>query len=86
MDLTIIIVNSTVKVFILVIFIYTLLRFFLGLYHPVVALLGKAFNPLLSPIQKLVPPLGGLDFSPMILMILIQVLGAIIVSVLRNFR
>jgi YggT family protein len=52
----------------------------------VVALLGKAFNPLLSPIQKLVPPLGGLDFSPMILMILIQVLGAIIVSVLRNFR
>ena len=35
----------------------------------------KALNdPLLSPIRKLIPAIGGLDFSPMILLILLQVI------------
>lgn len=36
----------------------------------------RALNaPLLSPVRRLIPPLGGLDFSPMIILILLQVLS-----------
>jgi uncharacterized protein YggT (Ycf19 family) len=31
-----------------------------------------------------VPPVGGLDFSPLILMVLIQIVGAILVAVIRS--
>jgi YggT family protein len=31
-------------------------------------------EPVLAPIRKLIPPIGGLDFSPMILLVLLRVL------------
>jgi len=37
-------------------------------YNPVVSLLGQLIDPILRPIRKILPPLGGLDFSPMVLM------------------
>jgi YggT family protein len=30
-------------------------------------------EPALAPIRKLIPPAGGLDFSPMILLILLRI-------------
>lgn len=37
-------------------------------YNPVVSLLNQLIDPLLRPIRKLLPSMGGLDFSPMVLM------------------
>lgn len=37
-------------------------------YNPAVSLLNQLIDPLLRPIRKILPPMGGLDFSPMILM------------------
>lgn len=37
-------------------------------YNPAVSLLNQLIDPLLKPIRKILPPMGGLDFSPMILM------------------
>ncbi len=41
--------------------------------NPVVRFTRMATEPLLVPIRKLVPATGGLDFSPMILLILLRV-------------
>jgi YggT family protein len=43
-------------------------------HNPVVQILVKITEPALRPIRKLVPPykLGGLDLSPLILILLIQ--------------
>ncbi|WP_394778690.1 YggT family protein [Undibacterium sp.] len=39
----------------------------------------RALNePLLSPLRRLLPPLGGLDFSPLVALILLQVLNRIL--------
>ena len=43
--------------------------------------LDRIVNPMLNPIRRVIPPLGGLDLSPIVLLILVQVLG----SVLTNF-
>jgi YggT family protein len=41
-------------------------------YHPMTGLLHQLNEPLLRPIRRLLPPMGGLDFSPMVAMLLIQ--------------
>lgn len=84
MGLIITIVNAIITVLSFTLIIYTLLRFFLDPYHPVIQILGQVMEPLLTPIRKLVPPMGGLDFSPLILIIGLQILGSILVALLRS--
>ncbi|MFA7406945.1 MAG: YggT family protein [Anaerolineaceae bacterium] len=85
MGLVIVVVNATIRILILAVFIYVLLRYFIDPNHPVITTLGRIVEPLLAPIQKHVPPIGGLDLSPLILMIGLQILGVVVVSVLRRF-
>ena len=42
--------------------------------HPVTSLINSLLQPILSRIQRIIPPLGGLDFSPMVAMIFIYCL------------
>lgn len=84
MGLLITIVNTTISVLTLLVFIYSLLSFFLDPYHPIRVTLGRIIEPLLLPIRKIVPPISGLDFSPLILMILLQVVGSGLVGILRR--
>jgi YggT family protein len=85
MNLVITIINTTISFITLLIFIYSLLGFFLSPYHPVRRALGQIIEPLLAPIRRRIPPLGGLDFSPLILMIILQILGSLLTALLRNF-
>ncbi len=49
---------------------------------PAVALLADLTDPLLAPVQKILPPLGGLDLSPLVLLLGIQVVQMVIGNVL----
>ncbi len=42
--------------------------------NPVVRVIGALTEPVLVPIRKLLPDLGGIDFSPMILLVLVQII------------
>lgn len=46
--------------------------------NPLVRATQALTEPVLAPIRKLVPPVGGLDFSPMILLILLQILKGLL--------
>jgi len=41
-------------------------------------------SPVLNPIRRLVPNLGGLDLSPIIALILLQMLQGLVMSALRG--
>jgi YggT family protein len=60
------------------------LSFFMSPYHPIRHTIGLVIEPLLKPIRKLIPPAGGFDFSPMVLLILLQVLGRLLTALLRS--
>lgn len=56
--------------------------FFLPPDNKVRELLGRIVNPLLNPIRKIVPPINNLDFSPIILIILIQVVELLLLRMI----
>ena len=49
-------------------------------FAPIVDLLYKATEPVLQPIRRVLPPMGGFDLSPMILLIALQLLSRILGS------
>lgn len=58
------------------------LSYFLSPFHPVRAFIGKIVTPLLNPIRRVVPPIVNVDFSPLILLLLLQAVEWVIVSLL----
>ncbi len=51
-------------------------------YSPLARTIFNLTEPVLQPIRNLLPPAAGIDFSPLIAMILIQILGQILVKML----
>jgi len=77
------IIHWIIQVFILVVVIQAILTFIMkDPYHPVRRTIDSIVNPFLNPIRRVVPPLANLDFSPIVLIILLQVLDSILRRVL----
>lgn len=47
-------------------------------YHPVVRFLYKATEPVLRPIRRILPPIYGLDLSPILVIFLIYFIKELI--------
>lgn len=45
-----------------------------GGYNPAISLLGSVVEPVLAPLRRLIPPIGGIDLSPLFAIIGIQAL------------
>lgn len=56
-----------------------------GAYNPVATVLASLTAPLTRPARNLLPPLGGLDLSPMLVIIALQLLLMLVVAPLRDF-
>jgi len=67
----------------LLIIVDVVLSYFMSPFHPVREALDRIVNPMLNPIRRVIPPLGGLDLSPIVLLILVQVLGSVLINFLR---
>ena len=80
------IINLVFRILIAIIVVDVLLSFFMDPFHPLRVFLDKIVNPLLAPIRKFVPPIQSIDFSPLILLILLQLLETIIISLLNSLR
>ena len=48
---------------------------------PVARWLDKLTEPLLGPIRRVVPLVGGFDLSPMVLLVALQLLGRLLAAV-----
>ena len=68
---------------IILIIISVILSYVMDPYHPVRRWVDSIVQPLLMPIRRVVPPVAGLDFSPLVLIILIQLLANLLGRLLR---
>ena len=55
-------------------------------YHPtwgpIVRFIVQATDPIMEPVRRLMPPMGGLDFSPIIVLFGIDLLRRVILTIL----
>ena len=77
-------VEFIVRLLSIIVIIYVFLAYFMAPYHPIRLTFTRIVDPVLKPIRKFVPLIGMVDFSPFILLILIQILGRILIAVLRS--
>lgn len=68
--------------FVWVVVASSLLSFFLPPTHPVREALSRIVDPFLNPIRSLMPSSGGLDFSPLILILAIEFITIFLRSLL----
>jgi YggT family protein len=71
---------------VLLVFISVILSYFMDPYHPIRRGVDNIVEPMLSPIRRVVPLVGMLDFSPLVLILLIQLLKSLLVTLLLNVR
>ena len=53
-----------------------------GTYNPVNALLYSITRPVMGPIQRLIPPVSGIDLSPLVALIGLQILKMLVLPLL----
>lgn len=56
-----------------------------GTYNPLIGLVQKISDPLLAPARRLIPPLSGIDLSPLAILVLLQLLKILVVAPIANF-
>ncbi|MCU0464979.1 MAG: YggT family protein [Anaerolineae bacterium] len=49
--------------------------------HPVVRFLYEATEPVLAPVRQLLPPMAGLDLSPVVVLVAISLIRTLILRV-----
>ncbi|MGH2448835.1 MAG: YggT family protein [Chloroflexota bacterium] len=69
----------------LTIFIQALMSWFMPLRGGALAgVLRDITEPILQPIRRILPPVGGWDFSPILAMVLVQVISSLLISFLQH--
>jgi len=61
-----------------------LLSYFVVPYHPIRRALDSIVEPFLAPIRRILPSTGMVDFSPMVLTLLIWLLTRFLISILTH--
>ena len=69
-----------IQLYTLIVVIDVVLSYFMSPYGSVRQMLDRLVNPLLNPLRRIIPPISGLDFSPFVLIILLQLLAMLIQS------
>jgi YggT family protein len=76
------IINLAARAIIFLVIIQVLLSYFMDPYHPLRQTIDNILEPIYVPIRKFLPQTGMFDFSPIILIIVIQLLSWLLIRLL----
>jgi len=79
-------INIFSQALVLIIIVDIIMSYFLDPYHPARRFVSQLVEPLLAPIRRVVPLVGMFDFSPAILIILVQLISNLLVKILISVR
>lgn len=86
MSILIEIINICVQLITLLVIVHVFLSYFMSPFHPLRAAINNFVEPLLRPIRNLLPQTGMLDLSPIVLILVVQIIGKILISLLITMR
>ncbi|NJC96029.1 MAG: hypothetical protein C3F07_00685 [Anaerolineales bacterium] len=82
MSILIQIISSLSQILILLVIVSVILSYFMDPYHPIRRGVDNIVEPMLAPIRRVVPLVGMFDFSPIVLIILIQLASNLLIRFL----
>jgi YggT family protein len=85
-NILVLFINTISQLLVLLVIVSVILSYFMDPYHPIRRSIDSVVEPMLAPIRRVVPLLGVLDLSPLILIILIQVLSNLLIRFLSTLR
>lgn len=74
-------IRVVAELFVWIVIASSLLSFFLPPYHPVREALDRIVSPFLEPIRNVLPTAGGLDFSPLVLILAVELLSRALIAI-----
>jgi uncharacterized protein YggT (Ycf19 family) len=86
-------VQALFRVYVLIIIAYIVMNLFFafggrmpysGWSRAVLDFLRDVSEPVLAPFRRVIPPIGPLDLSPMIAIILLGIIGSVIANLIRG--
>jgi YggT family protein len=85
-EILVLFINAISQLLVLLVIVSVILSYFMDPYHPIRRGIDSVVEPMLAPIRRVVPLLGMIDLSPLILIILIQVISNILIRILLTLR
>ncbi len=70
--------NLTINVFSFLIILRAILSWFLPSHNQFLGLISELTDPIIAPIRKILPSAGGLDFSPFLALIILQLIKELV--------
>jgi YggT family protein len=78
------IINFILLIITVIIIAKVFLSYFMDPYQPVRLFIDRIVDPMLRPIQRIIPPVGGLDISPLVLLLIVNILGRLIIGIIST--
>ena len=75
-------INFIAQTLVILVIVDVFLGYFMSPYHPVRQVIDRIVEPMLAPIRKIIPPIQMIDLSPLVLIVLIQVVNRLIIAFL----
>lgn len=73
------------QLLVLLVIASVILSYFMDPYHPIRRAIDGIVEPMLSPIRRIIPLVGMLDFSPLVLILLIQLISGLLIRLIYSF-
>ncbi len=79
---------SLVSLYSFIIFVRVLLTWIPGLdpYNPIVQFLHQITDPVMEPARRIIPPIGMMDISPIVVMVVMSILAQILQDLAGQVR
>jgi YggT family protein len=81
MSIVVTIIDRLIQFITILVIVQVILSYFMSPFNPVRQVIDRIVEPMLRPIRRLLPQTGMIDFSPVVLIILLQIFDLL----LRNF-
>jgi YggT family protein len=67
----------------LLVVVYVVLSYFMDPFHPVRRAVSSWVEPILAPIRRILPPIGMIDLSPLVLILVLQLINILLRNIFR---
>ncbi len=68
----------------ILVIVYVVMSYFVSPWNSIRRSLARIVEPMLDPLRRFIPPLGPLDLSPIVLLILINVVAQVLISLVTT--